>query len=148
MAGGPHLILRTSWVFSATGSNFVKTMLRLGGERDRLSIVDDQIGGPTAADDIAQSLLQIAKAFHAGRGKSGIYHYAGVPYVSWAGFAREIFTQAKITCAVAPIPTADYPTPATRPLNSRLDCSTLETDFGITRPDWHQSLTTVLKELT
>ena len=148
MAGGPHLILRTSWVFSATGSNFVKTMLRLGGERDTLSIVDDQIGGPTAADDIAQSLLQIAKAFHAGHGKSGIYHYAGAPDVSWAGFAAEIFAQATISCDVHPIPTADYPTPATRPLNSRLDCSTLETDYGITRPDWRQSLATVLKELT
>ena len=148
MAGGPHVILRTSWVFSSTGNNFVKTMLRLGAERDTLSIVNDQIGGPTAAHDIAQALLTIARTFHAGTGKSGIYHYAGAPDTSWAGFATEIFAQASITCTVTPIPTADYPTPATRPLNSRLDCSTLETDYGIPRPDWRTSLATVLKELT
>jgi len=148
MAGGPHVILRTSWVFSATGTNFVKTMLRLGREREVLTIVDDQIGGPTAAQDIAAALLTIARAFRAGDGKSGIYHYAGAPDVSWAGFAREIFAQADIACAVTPIPTTDYPTPATRPLNSRLDCSTLAADYGITRPDWRASLATALKEIT
>jgi len=148
MAGGPYAILRTSWVFSATGNNFVKTMLRLGAERDSLTIVGDQIGGPTAADDIAKALLTMARAFHAGQGTRGIYHLSGAPDVSWADFAREIFAQADITCAVTPIPTSDYPTPATRPLNSRLDCTTLETDYGIKRPDWRTSLTNVLKDLT
>ena len=148
MAGGPYAILRTSWVFSATGNNFVKTMLRLGAERDSLTIVGDQIGGPTSADDIAKALLTMARAFHAGQGTRGIYHFTGAPDVSWADFAREIFAQADITCAVTPIPTSDYPTPATRPLNSRLDCTTLETVYGIKRPDWRHSLTTVLKDLT
>ena len=148
MAGGTYAILRTSWVFSATGNNFVKTMLRLGAERDALTIVGDQIGGPTAADDIADALLTMARAYADGRKPSGIYHFSGTPDASWADFATEIFAQANITCAVTPIPTSDYPTPATRPLNSRLDCATLETDFGITRPDWRASLASVLKDLT
>lgn len=148
MAGGPHAILRTSWVVSATGTNFVKTMLRLGGERDALTIVGDQIGGPTAADDIADALLTMARAFTDGRGTIGIYHFTGTPDCSWADFATEIFAQSGITCAVTPIPTTDYPTPAARPLNSRLDCTTLETDYGIPRPDWRASLSRILKDLT
>lgn len=148
MAGGPHAILRTSWVFSATGSNFVKTMLRLGAERDALTIVGDQHGGPTAADDIADALLTMARAFIAGTAPSGIYHFAGTPDTTWAGFATEIFAQANLTCVVAPMPTTDYPTPAPRPLNSRLDCTTLETVFGVPRPDWRASLSSVLKDLT
>lgn len=148
MAGGPYAILRTSWVFSATGNNFVKTMLRLGAERDALNIVGDQIGGPTAANDIADALLTMAQAFKDGTAKSGIYHLSGTPDVSWADFATEIFAQAGITCTVTPIPTTEYPTPATRPRNSRLDCTTLETVFGIPRPDWRISLATVLKDIT
>ena len=148
MANGPYAILRTSWVVSATGNNFVKTMLRLGADHDALSIVSDQIGGPTAATDIATALLTMARAFIAGRGVSGIYHFAGTPDCSWADFAQEIFAQAGITCAVTPIPTADYPTPAARPLNSRLDCTSLQTDYGISRPDWRVSLTRILKDLT
>lgn len=148
IAGGPHAILRTSWVFSATGNNFVKTMLRLGADRDALTIVGDQIGGPTAADDIARALLTMAEAFANGTGTTGIYHFASAPDCTWADFATEIFAQAGLTCAVTPIPTTDYPTPATRPLNSRLDCATLETDYGITRPDWRVSLAATLKDLT
>ena len=148
MAGGSHAILRTSWVFSATGTNFVKTMLRLGAERDSLSIVADQIGGPTCADDIAVTLLKLAKSFAAGTAQSGIYHYAGAPDRSWADFATEIFKRASMDCHVEPIPTSAYPTPAPRPLNGRLDCSTLETEFCIQRPNWHASLTQVLKELS
>lgn len=148
MAGGTYAILRTSWVFSATGVNFVKTMLRLGSQRDALTIVGDQIGGPTAADDIADALLTMAKAYANGRTTSGIYHFTGGPDCSWADFASEIFTLANIACVVTPIPTTDYPTPAARPLNSRLDCTTLETDFGIKRPDWRTSLATVLGDIT
>jgi dTDP-4-dehydrorhamnose reductase len=148
LAGCPYAILRTSWVFSATGHNFVKTMLRLGAERACLTIVGDQIGGPTAADDIADALLQMAPHFTTGQARSGIYHFTGAPDVSWAGFATEIFAQAKITCDVTEIATTDYPTPAARPLNSRLDCSTLDTDFGIQRPDWRQALASVLGDLT
>ena len=145
--GGTYAILRTSWVFSAHGANFVKTMLRLGKERDALNIVNDQIGGPTPAADIAATLLTMAKAFHSGQGKSGIYHYAGSPDVSWEGFAREIFKQAKISVDVSGIPTSDYPTPAARPLNSRLDCSALEQAFNIKRPDWRLGLNKVLQDL-
>ncbi|MEL6479739.1 MAG: sugar nucleotide-binding protein, partial [Pseudomonadota bacterium] len=127
--------------------NFVKTMLRLGRDRDKLTIVADQIGGPTPAADIAGALLTIARAFHDGQGQSGIYHFSGAPDVSWAGFAREIFAQAGLSCAVEDIPTSAYPTPAQRPANSRLDCSSLETNFGIPRPDWRTSLADVLEEL-
>jgi len=148
MAGGPYAVLRTSWVFSATGQNFVKTMLRLGADHDALRIVGDQIGGPTAAADIADALLTMARAFTNGSAHSGIYHVSGAPDCSWAAFATEIFAQANIACTVTPIPTTDYPTPAARPLNSRLDCTTLETVFGIKRPDWRQSLTATLKDIT
>jgi len=147
IAGGTYAILRTSWVFSATGNNFVNSMLSLGTERDALSIVGDQTGGPTAADDIADALLMMARAYKDGRSASGIYHFSGASDTTWAEFAQEIFTQANISCAVKPIATSDYPTPAARPLNSRLDCTTLCSDFGITRPDWRNSLSHVLKDL-
>jgi len=146
-AGGPHAILRTSWVFSAHGANFVKTMLRLGAERAKLTIVADQIGGPTSAADIAAALLTMARAFHAGHGTSGTYHFSGAPDVSWADFAREIFAQASLTCLVEDIPTSAYPTPARRPSNSRMDCAALTRDFAIERPDWRASLTHVLSDL-
>ena len=146
--GGLHAILRTSWVFSAHGANFVKTMLRLGRERDQLNVVSDQIGGPTPAAAIADALWQMAEAFHAGRGKNGIYHFSGAPDVSWADFAREIFRQASVDCEVRDLPTTEYPTPAQRPLNSRLDCTGLRETFGIERPDWRDGLADVLKELS
>ncbi|MBS8225362.1 dTDP-4-dehydrorhamnose reductase [Vannielia litorea] len=147
-AGGPHAILRTSWVFSAHGANFVKTMLRLGAERDRLTIVDDQRGGPTAAADIARACLAIAGALCADPAKSGTYHFSGAPDVSWAEFAREIFARAGLACEVAPIPSSDYPTPAQRPLNSRLDCTATEAAFGLPRPDWRVALDEVLAQQT
>lgn len=146
-AGGRYAILRTSWVFSAHGANFVKTMLRLGKERDALNIVNDQIGGPTAAADIAATLLKMATALHGGKAQSGIYQYSGAPDVSWADFAKEIFAQAGIDVDVTGIPSSAYPTPADRPLNSRLDCSYTKNMFGITRPDWRSSLTDVLRDL-
>lgn len=146
-AGGPHAILRTSWVFSAHGSNFVKTMLRLGTTRDSLNVVADQIGGPTPARDIAKTLLVIAQALQTDPTLSGTYHLSGAPDVSWADFAREIFAQSGTRCTVQDIPSSDYPTPARRPANSRLDCSTLTDRFGITRPDWREGLALVLAEL-
>jgi dTDP-4-dehydrorhamnose reductase len=146
-ANGPHLILRTSWVFSAHGNNFVKTMLRLSESRDALTVVGDQIGGPTAAADIAATCLKLAAGFYAGKAKTGTYHYAGNPDVSWAGFAREIFLQAGRAVRVTDIPTLDFPTPAKRPGNSRMDCTSLELDFNISRPDWQKSLNDVLKNL-
>lgn len=146
-AGGAHAILRCSWVVSSHGGNFVKTMLRLGKARDSLSIVADQIGAPTPARDLARACLRLARQLQDDPGKSGSYHLQGTPEVSWADFAREIFAQANIACSVADIPTRDYPTPAVRPLNSRLDCTTLETVFGISQPDWRQGLGEILKDL-
>lgn len=146
-AGGAYAVLRTSWVVSAHGHNFVKTMLRLGREREGLSIVADQVGAPTPARDIAAACLAVARQLQKDPQKAGIYHFSGQPEVSWAGFAREIFAQAGITCAVEDIATADYPTPAARPLNSRLDCAALETVFGLPQPDWRMGLKDILKDL-
>jgi len=146
-AGGAAAILRTSWVVSAHGVNFVKTMLRLGRERDRLTIVADQIGAPTPARAIAAACLEMAWQLGSDPGKAGTYHFAGTPEVSWAGFAREIFVQAGIVCDVTDIPSAAYPTPAQRPLNSRLDCTSLTATFGIMRPDWTTGLSDILNEL-
>lgn len=146
LAGGRFAILRTSWVFSAHGANFVKTMLRLSETRDDLSVVDDQIGGPTSAADIANALLKMAVAMVNGQ-DGGVFHFAGVPSVSWKEFAVEIFSQSDRAVNVRGIPTADYPTPAVRPLNSRMDCSDLEKVFGIRAPDWKTSLSAVLDDL-
>jgi dTDP-4-dehydrorhamnose reductase len=145
-AGGHWAILRTSWVFSAHGANFVKTMLRLSETRDALTVVADQVGGPTPAAGIAEALLTMAEAMQDGQG-GGLYHYAGTPDTSWAGFARETFLQVGRAVKVTDIATSDYPTPAKRPLNSRLDCRDIETDFKIKQPDWRQGLADVLKEL-
>lgn len=145
-AGGQHLILRTSWVFSAHGANFVKTMLRLGRERETLNVVADQHGGPTPAATIADALLVAVQAMKAGA-PGGTHHFSGAPDTTWADFAREIMTRAGLSCRIGGIPTRDYPTPAQRPLNSRLDCSALEAAFGIPRPDWRSGLDEVLKEL-
>ncbi len=146
-AGGQYAILRTAWVFSAHGNNFVKTMLRLSETRDTLNVVNDQIGGPTSAGDIAAALLTMGDAFVNGRGQNGLYHFTGEPHVSWAGFARETFAQTGKTTKVDGIPSAQYPTPAARPLNSRLDCQKIATVFGISAPNWRKSLGTVLTEL-
>ena len=141
------IILRTSWVFSEYGANFVKTMLRLAGERDALSIVDDQIGGPTAARDIAETALMIARKVQRGAPGDGIYHYQGAPTVSWAGFARKIFEIADKKTAVTSIPTSAFPTPAARPLHTILDCARIERDFGIPQPDWRPALRQVIEAL-
>ncbi|HKL69072.1 dTDP-4-dehydrorhamnose reductase [Salibaculum sp.] len=146
-AGGPHAILRTSWVFSAQGGNFVRTMLRLGRTREALSIVEDQVGGPTPAADIAAACLSISGALRENPGQTGIYHFAGWPDTSWKGFAEAIFGMTGHAVSITGIPTSDYPTPAKRPLNSRLDCRTTEHAFGITRPRWQTGLRDVLKEL-
>ena len=146
-SGAVHTILRTSWVVSAHGANFVKTMLRLSETRGALTVVADQIGGPTPARDIAAACLQIAEQLIANPSKSGTYHYSGAPDVSWADFATQIFEQAGKAVAVTPISTTDYPTPAKRPLNSRMDSNATEQAFGIPRPDWRDGLNTILKDL-
>ncbi|MBB1491634.1 MULTISPECIES: dTDP-4-dehydrorhamnose reductase [unclassified Paracoccus (in: a-proteobacteria)] len=147
-AGGQWAVLRTSWVFSAHGTNFVRTMRRLGAERERLTIVSDQVGGPTPAGDIAGALLTMARAMVADPAKGGLYHFAGAPDVSWADFAREIFARSGLAPQVVDIPTSAYPTPARRPLNSRLDCGAITRAFGIARPDWRAGLDRVIQELS
>lgn len=146
-AGGQFAILRTAWVFSAHGANFVKTMLRLGAERDELRVVADQHGGPTPAADIARACLTMIGAMQADGAKGGIYHFSGRPDVTWADFATEIMARAGLSCRVTGIPSAEYPTPARRPANSRLDCARIARDFGIPRPHWQAGLDKVLKEL-
>ena len=145
-AGGPHVILRTSWVFSAFGANFVKTMLRLGRERAEINVVDDQVGGPTPAADIADACLTVARALRDGA-EGGTHHLSGAPAVSWAEVARAAMEEAGLECRVNPIPTSAYPTPAKRPLNSRMDGSSLERAFGIGQPDWRAGLRDVVREL-
>ena len=145
-AGGPHLILRTSWVVSAHGANFVKTMLRLGRERESLNVVADQIGGPTPAAAIARALVEAASSLLDGA-EGGTHHFSGSPDTSWADFARAIMAQAGLPCRIDNIPTSAYPTPARRPQNSRLDCSLFDATFGISRPDWRAGLADILKEL-
>ncbi len=146
-ADGAHAILRTSWVFSAHGANFVKTMLRLGADCKSINVVADQVGGPTAAGDIAATLLQMADLLMTGSGASGVYHFSGQPNISWAGFARAVFDQAGMNARVEEIRADQYPTRAFRPVNSRLDCSDLLRDYSIAQPDWRTSLAKVLVEL-
>lgn len=146
-AGGRWAVLRTSWVVSAHGNNFVKTMLRLGAERDGLNVVADQIGGPTGAAEIASACVVIARKLATDANLSGIYHFAGAPATSWADLARAIFDGAGVDCVVTDIPSSAYPTPATRPLNSRMDCSATTATFGIEPPKWRDSLRAILRDL-
>ncbi len=146
-AGGTYAILRTSWVFSATGNNFVKTMLKLAQQHSELKIVNDQFGGPTAAADIAAVLVVMAGILAKHPEKSGVYHFSGAPSVSWLEFARCIFEKADLPIKTTGIPSAQYPTPAARPLNSRLSCASLEQAFGIKQPDWRLALDKVLTQL-
>ena len=145
--GCAYAILRTSWVVSAHGNNFVKTMRRLSETRARITVVDDQIGGPTCARDIAQTCLSIAEQLIQDPTKLGIYHYSGQPNVSWCQFANAIFEQMDCKTIASPIPTTEYPTPALRPLNSRLNCEATQDTFGIARPFWRYGLAEILRDL-
>ena len=149
-----HLILRTSWVYGVHGHNFVKTMLRLGCQRDALSVVADQYGCPTQAGSIADALLELAQRYaQNGVLAWGLYHYSGRSPCTWFDFAVEVFRQAEAKGMLAarpkvsPISTAQYPTPARRPAWSVLDCSKFETTFGIETHDWHDDLSIVLDAL-
>lgn len=153
-SGCQHLILRTSWVYSARGHNFMKTMLRLARERSALKIVNDQIGAPTPARLIADVTLMALHGLQRGHVESGLYHLAPRGETSWHGFASEIFRMAREAgeslaidpAQVAGIPTAEYPTPATRPLNSRLALDKLERSLDISLPDWQAQLELTLDE--
>jgi dTDP-4-dehydrorhamnose reductase len=146
-----HVILRTAWLFGAHGENFVKTMVRLGRERETLAVVTDQRGSPTPADSLAAAIAVVAAAILDRRGRWGIYHFAGDEPVSRHGFAAAIFDRlAERTGrapALTPIATADYPTPARRPANSVLDCTLIERVYGIRPPSWRAGLDRVLEEL-
>jgi dTDP-4-dehydrorhamnose reductase len=156
-AGGPHLIFRTSWVYSTRGQNFLLTMLRLARERPELKIVDDQIGAPTWARTIAELTARALDAAGAGPGRarerSGVYHLAAAGAVSWFGFAQAIFAQARerradfTAPALVPIPSAQYKTAARRPANSRLDNSKLAAAFGLAPPAWDAALAGCMREL-
>ena len=146
-SGAVHAIIRTSWAISSHGNNFVKSMLTLSEHQPSLKIVADQVGGPTPAHDIAASCMQIVEHLIEDPSKSGTYHLSGVPDVSWAEFARTIFSQAGRSVTVIPVPSIEYPTPATRPLNSRMDCSSTEAAFGICRPNWRLALSKILQDL-
>jgi dTDP-4-dehydrorhamnose reductase len=148
-----HVILRTAWVYSPFGNNFVKTMLRLAATRPEISVVDDQIGCPTYAPHLAQAILEIAEHIRAGSEvKWGVYHAAGTGETSWCGFAREIFRVSAArggpAASVTAIGTAGYPTPAKRPGNSRLDCDQFDAAFGVRLPDWKAGTAACVARLT
>jgi len=141
-----HIILRTGWVFAEHGHNFVNTMLRLSKTTDTLDVVADQFGSPTYAGDIANAIIIIAEQLADGNQAYGLYHYSGFPYVSWHAFAEKIFELGlaqgilKQSIQVNPITTPDYPTPAKRPANSRLNCHKIKQEFGIVQSDWQAAL--------
>ncbi|GJL93708.1 MAG: NAD(P)-dependent oxidoreductase [Hyphococcus sp.] len=146
-ADSSAIILRTSWVFSEFSRNFVKTMLSLAETRNDLNIVDDQIGGPTSARDIASAILTIVSKVKNGASGRGVYHYQGAPSVSWADFARSIFEASKLDVKITGIPTCAYPTPAQRPQNTILNCARIAHDFGLPQPDWRIRLDQTVKAL-
>jgi dTDP-4-dehydrorhamnose reductase len=148
-----HVILRTCWVFSEFGGNFVKTMVRLAKERDQLGVVADQFGGPTSARQIAQALLQLSQKHFSDEKIYGTYHLSGEGFTNWAEFAREIFIQAKKVGLIKSIPevkdlkTKEYPVPAPRPKDSRLDCTKIKALIPEIDQDWQSELKRVLKVL-
>ncbi|MGD9616198.1 MAG: dTDP-4-dehydrorhamnose reductase [Alphaproteobacteria bacterium] len=146
-----HLILRTAWVYSAHGHNFVKTMLRLAGERPVLRVVADQTGSPTSAADVAGAIALIAQRVADGNAAWGTYHFTGAGTVTWHGFAETIVDLASRWRGPPPrieaIATVDYPTPARRPANSVLDCSRITAVFGIEPRPWRAALAEVIEEL-
>ena len=151
-AGNPdHLIVRTSWVYSPFGRNFVKTMLSLGAARDEVRVVADQIGCPTSALDLADALLLVTERRHGGAAIGGTYHLAGRCACSWAELATEIFRVSAglggPSARVVPIATSDYPTAAARPANSVLDSGRFERDFACAMPPWRDSLAVVVRRL-
>jgi dTDP-4-dehydrorhamnose reductase len=143
------IIIRTSWVYSEYGNNFVSTMLRLGKERDELNVVSDQIGSPTYATDLADTILEIIKnkKFREEGQTTQIYHYSNEGEISWYEFAKEIFKIAKIDCKVNPITTQQYPTPAKRPRNTLMNTDKIAKTFSMNIPDWKESLNTCITTL-
>lgn len=149
-----HLIFRTSWVFAARGGNFAKTMLRLARERDRLTVIDDQFGAPTGAELLADVTAHAIRATLDNPGKAGLYHLVAGGETSWHGYARFVIEHARAAGvdikvaaeAIAPVPTTDFPTPARRPLNSRLNTAKLQSTFGLVLPPWQAGVARMLQE--
>jgi len=154
-SGCRHLILRTSWVYGARGGNFARTMLRLAAERDRLSVIDDQIGAPTGADLLADLSAHMLRAAQLAPALSGTYHAVADGETSWHGYARFVIEWARAHGmpikvapeAVLPVPTTAYPTPARRPLNSRLSTAKLRRAFGLALPHWQSGVERLLTEI-
>ncbi len=141
------IIIRTSWVYSVHGNNFVKTMLRLMKNRPELSVVSDQVGSPTYAADLAAAILKMIRSLQSGNSHYGIYHYSNEGVISWYEFATAIRDLAGLNCKVLPIPASAYPAPAKRPAYSVLDKRTIVADFGIHLMDWRKSLQRCLDKL-
>jgi dTDP-4-dehydrorhamnose reductase len=154
-SGCAHLILRTSWVFAARGGNFARTMLKLAAEREVLSVIDDQVGAPTGADLLADVAAHAGRALLANPALSGTYHCVAAGETSWFGYAQLVIEWARrqghaiklAPGALRPIPTSAYPTPATRPLNSRLDTTKLQQTFGLVLPPWELGVERMLAEV-
>jgi dTDP-4-dehydrorhamnose reductase len=154
-SGCRHLILRTSWVYAARGGNFAKTMLRLAAERDRLTVIDDQFGAPTGADLLADVTAHALRSLQQQPALGGTYHCVAGGETSWHGYARFVIEWARAQGqpiqvapeAVLPVPTSAYPTPAQRPLNSRLDTTKLQQAFGLQLPPWEQGVERMLAEV-
>jgi dTDP-4-dehydrorhamnose reductase len=154
-SGCRHLVFRTSWVYAARGGNFAKTMLRLGRERDALTVIDDQLGAPTGADLLADVTAHAARTAQCRPEVAGLYHLVAGGETSWHGyarfvleFAREHGVELKVAPdAIKPVPTSAFPTPAARPRNSRLDTHRLQTTFGLTLPHWQMGVARMLAEI-
>ncbi|WP_024538118.1 dTDP-4-dehydrorhamnose reductase [Comamonas badia] len=154
-SGCQHLILRTSWVYAARGGNFAKTMLRLAQEREKLTVIDDQWGAPTGADLLADVTAHAIRHLRQRPQDAGLYHCAAAGETNWHAYAKYVITQARQAqpaiqikaTEMAPVPTSSFPTPARRPHNSRLDCTRLQTTFGLTLPPWQQGVARMLAEI-
>ena len=150
-----HLIFRTSWVYAARGGNFAKTMLRLAQERERLTVIDDQIGAPTGADLLADVTAHAIRQVMARPADAGLYHLVAAGETSWHGYAKYVIAQAQsaqsamkiVANVVDPVPTTAFPTPAQRPLNSRLNTHKLQSTFGLQLPHWQTGVARMLKEI-
>jgi dTDP-4-dehydrorhamnose reductase len=154
-AGVRHLIFRTSWVYGARGGNFAKTMLRLAQERERLTVINDQFGAPTGADLLADVTAHAIRQVLAHPQDAGLYHLAAAGETTWHAYAQHVLAQARLekptlpikATEVAPVPTSAFPTPARRPLNSRLSTQHLQSTFGLTLPPWQQGVNRMLAEV-
>jgi dTDP-4-dehydrorhamnose reductase len=154
-SGCAHLIFRTSWVYAARGGNFAKTMLRLAAERERLTVIDDQFGAPTGADLIADVTAHAIRASLQQPALGGLYHLVASGQTTWHGYASHVIAQARLlqpslalkVSEIAPVPTSAFPTPAQRPLNSRLATHKLQDAFGLVLPPWQQGVKRMLTEI-